>query len=127
MDIIKAYILSKPKAVEDYPFGADVMVAKIHNKMFATYTEKDAVAHINLKCEPQRALLMRSLFERIIPGYHMNKKHWNTLILDGSIPEYEVLSLIDHSYSLVVNQLTKVIQKQLTTEFGSDSVHGKTL
>lgn len=101
------YMLSKPESIEDFPFGKDVAVMKVCGKMFATLSYRKGVAETNLKCEPHQALMLRDLFPAITAGYHMNKKHWNTLVLDGSIPESEIERLIDHSYALVVAGLKK--------------------
>lgn len=93
---------------------------KIRNKMFATYIVKpDGVAHMNLKCDPAEALMLRDVFESVIPGYHMNKKHWNTVILDGSVPRAEIERMIDRSYGLVVKKLSKSDRQYL------ERVHGK--
>jgi len=101
------YLLSKPEAVKDYPFGPDVMVPKVKGKMFATLGTENDIARINLKCDPDEALALRDIFTAVIPGYHMNKKHWNTVILDGSIPQGEIERMIDNSYSLVIRSLPK--------------------
>jgi predicted DNA-binding protein (MmcQ/YjbR family) len=101
------HILSKPGAEETTPFGPDTLVYKVAGKMFALTTPDEFPARLNLKCDPGRALELRDGHESIIPGYHMNKRHWNTLILDGSLPAKLVRELIDHSYSLVVASLPK--------------------
>ena len=101
------YLLNKPESRHDFPFGPDVAVFKVKSKMYATLSKRDGVAHMNLKCEPYRAAALRDVFEAVIPGYHMNKLHWNTVILDGSICENEIKKMIDHSYALVVNGLKK--------------------
>ena len=113
----KEYFLQRPQAMEDFPFGKDVSVFKIKGKMFATLSRKGSVNHkiaeINLKCDPDEALALRDIFESIIPGYHMNKKHWNTIILDGSVPLCEMERMIDRSYALVVKGLKKPERMQL--------------
>jgi predicted DNA-binding protein (MmcQ/YjbR family) len=103
----KAYLLDKPEVRPDYPFGPAVLVPKIKGSMFATLSMSEGVAHMNLKCDPVHAEELRDIFPSILPGHHMNKTHWNTLILDGSIPDGEVIRLIDHSYALVVKKLKK--------------------
>ena len=103
----REYLLAKPEAMEDYPFGPDVMVPKIKGKMFATLGTEKGVARINLKCDPDEALALRDIFTAVTAGYHMNKKHWNTVILDGSIPQGEIERMIDNSYLLVIRSLTK--------------------
>lgn len=118
------YLLSKPEATLDYPFGEDVKVFKVKNKMFATLsfgkgTEKDAGTKIsgfyciNLKCDPDEAVMLRDIFDSVIPGYHMNKKLWNTVILDGSIPGGEVERMIDNSFMLVVSKMNKKDQQSI--------------
>lgn len=109
----KHYLLSRPDAWPDRPFGEDILVAKIKNNMFATLSNRNNIPQMNLKCDPDQALALRDIFSAILPGYHMNKKHWNTLILDGSIPHKEIERLIDHSYSLVVKSLKASERRQL--------------
>lgn len=104
---VKAYLLARPEAEEDYPFGPDVSVFKIRGKMFATLGFETGVARINLKCDPEEAIALRDIFDAVQPGYHMNKAHWNTVILDGSIPKGETERMIDRSYGLVVKKLKK--------------------
>lgn len=101
------YCLTKRGAFEDYPFGPEVIVIKVAKKMFALLSNKDGVVNLSLKCKPEFAEVLRGEYKSIIPGYHLNKRHWNTLLLDGSIPETEVRSLIDHSYDLVAKSLTR--------------------
>lgn len=107
MDFISAqkYLLSKPKAKENFPFGPEVAVYKVCHKMFATLTVENGMPRINLKCDPDEALALRDRYPAIHPGHHMNKKHWNTIHLDGSIPSPEIEKMIDHSYDIVVNNL----------------------
>jgi predicted DNA-binding protein (MmcQ/YjbR family) len=102
-----ARFLSKPGAEETTPFGPDVLVYKVGGKMFGLSAPGEFPARVNLKCDPERSLELREEFAGIIPGYHMNKRHWNTLILDGSLPSLLVAQLIDHSYELVAASLTK--------------------
>lgn len=109
MDLPDAIVhfLSKPGAEETTPFGPDVLVYKVGGKMFALTSPDEFPARINLKCDPDRAAMLRDEYDSIIPGYHMNKRHWNTLVLDGSLPTKLVRELIDHSYQLVVASLPK--------------------
>ena len=111
----RAYFLSRPEAVEDFPFGNEPPVFKIKGKMFGFLWYKNDIGHINLKCDPEEARILRDIFKSVIPGYHMNKEHWNTLILDGSIPRKEIERMIDVSYGLVVNNLKK--SDRLALEF----------
>lgn len=102
-DVI-AHILSKPGAEETTPFGPDTLVYKVGGKMFALTSPDEFPARLNLKCDPERALALRDEYESIIPGYHMNKRHWNTLILDGGVPSKLIRELIDRSYDLVASK-----------------------
>ena len=99
---VEAYVLSMPNAVLDYPFGEDVAVYKAKDKMFALISEKSDPVRISLKCDPQLAVLLREKYETVMPGYHLNKKHWNTVVLTGQLPWEEVQGLIRHSYDLVL-------------------------
>lgn len=110
---LKQYLLTKPEAVEDHPFGFDTHVYKVHNKMFALYYWEDDLIHINLKCEPNEAIQLRDVFKSVKPGYHMNKTHWNTVVLDGDVPDGELKRMIDNSYKLVVRGLKKSIRDGL--------------
>lgn len=98
---IEEYVLSMPNAKLDYPFGEDVAVYKIKDKMFALIQEGTDPLRISLKCDPQLATVLREKYETVLPGYHLNKKHWNTIILTGQLPVEEIQGLIRHSYQLV--------------------------
>ena len=108
-----AYCLSRPGAEETTPFGPEVLVYKVGGKMFALTVPEDVPPRVNLKCDPDRALELRDQYEAITPGYHMNKKHWNTLDLSGGLPSALVKELIDHSYDLVVASLPKRLRAAL--------------
>ena len=108
-----AHCLSKPGSEETTPFGPDVLVYKVGGKMFALTVPGDFPATMNLKCDPERAVALREDYTSIIPGYHMNKRHWNTLTLDKSLPSKLVRELIDHSYDLVVSSLPKAKRAEL--------------
>jgi predicted DNA-binding protein (MmcQ/YjbR family) len=95
------YALSKPETEETLPFGPDVLVLKTNGKMFLLVPLEVDPLRFNAKCDPERAVLLREEYVGILPGYHMDKKHWNTVLLDGSIPTSLVRELIDHSYELV--------------------------
>lgn len=99
---VEDYILSMPNARLDYPFGKDVAVYKIDDKMFALIEEKSDPVRISLKCDPLLAQTLRERYESVMPGYHLNKKHWNTIILSGQLTWDEIQDLIRHSYNLVV-------------------------
>jgi len=107
-DDAQACLIAKAVVTEETPFGPDVLVYKVAGKMFATLGFEGAVGRMNLKCAPERALELREEWEGILTGYHMNKKHWNTLVLDGTLPGPLVAELIDHSYELVIDGMTKV-------------------
>jgi predicted DNA-binding protein (MmcQ/YjbR family) len=101
------YCLMKPGTTEGMPFGETVVVFKVSGKMFALASLDDVPPRVNLKCDPERALDLRDRYEEVQPGYHMNKKHWNTVELGGGIPETELRGMIDHSYDLVIARLPK--------------------
>jgi predicted DNA-binding protein (MmcQ/YjbR family) len=98
---VEEYLLSMPNARLDYPFGEDVAVYKAKDKMFALVREKKEPVQISLKCDPILAETLRAKYETVLPGYHLNKKHWNTIVLTGQLPWEEVQDLIKHSYGLV--------------------------
>ena len=99
------YCLNKPGALKAYPFGPETTVVKVGGKMFAFFGGKGSEAWINLKCDPDTATILRTEYKSIAPGYHMDKDHWNTVILDGSIPDDEILMMVDMSYELVLEGL----------------------
>ena len=109
----REYCLSKPGAAEDTPFGEDVLVFKVRGKIFALAALDEVPARANLKCDPDLALELRDRYEQVRPGYHMNKKHWNTIELEGGIPAVELRKMIDHSYDLVVRSLPKAQRARL--------------
>lgn len=119
----RTYLLGKPEAWEDYPFGRDVAVFKIRTKMFALMTSRDGLVRINLKCDPGQAFILRDMFTAVVPGYHMNKTHWNTVLLDGSIPEGEIQRMIDHSFGLVVKGLLKRERVALEIAHGPEHLY----
>ncbi|MFT6754084.1 MAG: putative DNA-binding protein (MmcQ/YjbR family), partial [Candidatus Azotimanducaceae bacterium] len=90
-------------------------VFKVKNKMFATLGEHDGQWNMNLKCDPHEALMLRDVFPSVLPGYHMNKAHWNTIVLDNTIPSGEIERMIDSSYALVVTGMTKADRRSLET------------
>jgi len=101
MDIVELrdYCLGKNDVTESFPFDKETLVFKVSGKIFAL-TSLEGDLSINLKCDPGLAVELREKYTTVIPGYHMNKKHWNTIFLDGSIPDNEIFSWIDHSYEL---------------------------
>ncbi len=116
------YLLSRPEAWEDFPFGPDVAVMKIKGKMFATLAVSKDSPRCNLKCDPDEAVMVRDIFESVIPGYHMNKRHWNTVILDGDVPRGEIERMIDNSYALVVKSLKKSEREALILAHGKNAI-----
>jgi len=121
MDLAKfrEYCLSKANAAESTPFGPDVLVFKVSGKIFALASLDQVPATANLKCDPDLALELRDRYEQVTPGYHMNKKHWNTVEIESGIPEIELRKMIDHSYELVVSSLPK--SKRVRNKGGSAS------
>lgn len=122
-DSARTYLLSRPEAVEDFPFYPHVAVFKVCCKMFATLVMEQGTARMNLKCDPDEALMLRDIFPAVLPGYHMNKRHWNTLVLDGSIPDGEVERMIDRSYGLVVKGLTRKQRLPLELKYGTATLY----
>ena len=104
---LRTYLTSKPGAVEDFPFDTVTLVAKVGGKMFALVATSDDPLRINLKCEPGKAEILRELHPAVLPGYHMNKRHWNTVVVDGSLEDDDIFSMIDDSYALVVKGLPR--------------------
>jgi len=98
---VEEYILSMPNATLDYPFGEGVAVYKVKDKMFALIAEGKEPLNLSLKCDPQLSQVLREKYESVMPGYHLNKKHWNTIVLSGQLPWEEIQGLIRHSYDLV--------------------------
>lgn len=120
-------MLDRLGTTEGTPFGPDALVYKVQGKVFAiiglgnkTDTKQTDLdpslvgVRINLKCDPDKALALRDMFDAVIPGYHMNKKHWNTVIIGGDLPIEEFFALVDHSYALVVKSLKKADREALT-------------
>ena len=101
---VEEYVLSMPNAVLDYPFGEDVAVYKVNDKMFALIPEGKDPVRISLKCDPLLAETLREKYETVLPGYHLNKKHWNTIILTGQLPWEEIQGFIRLSYDLVAGK-----------------------
>ncbi|MDV7187690.1 MmcQ/YjbR family DNA-binding protein [Lutibacter sp. TH_r2] len=109
----REYCLSKKYVSESFPFDDQALVFKVADKMFALTALNRKPSQVNLKCDPERALELREEYSDIFAGYHMSKKHWNTLILEGNLTNKLILELIDHSYNLVVKGMTKKKQKEL--------------
>lgn len=108
------YCLKKKGAAKEYPFGPDPAVIKIAGKMFALiFAEKGSDLRLNLKCDPVIAENLREQNENVLPGYHMNKKHWNTIMINGALPESDIFDMIDHSYDMVVKNLPKSLRESI--------------
>jgi predicted DNA-binding protein (MmcQ/YjbR family) len=107
LEQFREYCLGKPNATEGTPFGPDTLVFKVGGKIFAIASLDEIPARANLKCDPDLALELRDRYEQVRPGYHMNKKHWNTIELENGIPEAELRKMIDHSYDLVAKRLIR--------------------
>jgi len=101
------YLNDRPGAVEDYPFGDDVAVFKVGGRVFAICALSGQPGSVSLKCDPTLAEALRLRYPSVTPGYHLNKRHWNTIQLDGSVPGDELAELVDHSWELVVARLPR--------------------
>ena len=113
LETLRAYLLSRPGATEDHPFGPQPLVVKVGGKIFALVSEDATPLDVSLKCEPAHAQFLRDSFPAVRPGYHLNKEHWNTVTLDGSIADDGIRAMIDESYRLVAGSLSKAAQRQL--------------
>lgn len=107
------YCLSQKGAYKDYPFGPDALVIKVGSKMFAIISEYSDPLHLSLKCDPLIARDLRDQYPAVTPGYHLNKQHWNTVVVDSTIPDADIKWMVEHSYALVVKGLTKTEKLQL--------------
>ncbi len=107
-----AEILAQPEAQEDRPFGPEVLVFKVRSKMFALVPLNEPL-QVSLKCNPVLATILRDTYPAVTGGYHLNKQHWNTVLVDGSVPEQEIKEWIAHSYALVVKGLPKRDRQEL--------------
>ena len=103
MDIetLREYCLAKKAVTESFPFGEDTLVFKVLNKMFLLVSLSANPLQFNVKCDPDKAIELREQYDTVQPGYHMNKKHWNTVIADGTLSKKQIIELVDHSYNLV--------------------------
>ncbi len=112
LEDLQAYCARKPGVSWDTPFGPDVLVFRVVGKMFAL-APINVFSTLNLKCDPERAIELRERYEGITPGYHMNKQHWNTVDVTGSVPEKLIRDLVDHSYDLVRASLPKKVREDM--------------
>ncbi len=114
LDGLMSYNATKAGVEETFPFDEDTLVFKVMGKMFAATSITDQPFRVNLKCDPEWAIELRDEHEEIIPGWHMNKKHWNTVVIgEGNLEQSLILKMIDHSYDLVVKSLTKAKKLEL--------------
>jgi len=109
---LREYCLEKPMATESFPFDETTLVFKVAGKMFAL-TDLEGDFSVNLKCDPEHAVELRERYKCVLPGYHMNKKYWNTVLIDGSVPDNLLREWIDHSYGEVVSGLSKKMREKL--------------
>jgi predicted DNA-binding protein (MmcQ/YjbR family) len=116
LEHLRHYCQQKPGAYEDFPFDNITLTFRVKGKMFALCNINDEPLEVNLKCDPELSELLRDKYEAIKPGWHMNKKHWNTITLNGTIPDAEIGELIDMSYELVVKTLKKSYQNTLNKD-----------
>ena len=112
IELFRDECLKKKSAEETFPFGEDTLVYKVMGKVFAltSFSEPD---RCNLKCDPEKAIELRSTYQSVKPGFHMNKQHWNTIHYNQDMNDREILELIEHSYQLIVNSLPKKLRSQL--------------
>src|SRR5215470_16782131 len=129
VEILRDYCLSKAGVTEEFPFDEETLVFKVMGKAFVLTSISEIPGACNLKCDPERAEELREKYPAIIPGYHMNKKHWNTVNWDGSLSDPFILDLVDHSYNLVIDGLPKILQAKLQekTKSKNNSSSKKTL
>ncbi len=116
VEALRDYCLAKKGVTEGFPFGEDVLVFKVMGKMFALVNLRRLPLGVNLKCDPERAIELRERYASVQPGYHMDKRTWNTVVLDGTIPDAEVRDMVDHSYALVVAGLRKADRDALAAD-----------
>src|SRR4051812_2020876 len=113
LDALRRHCLKKKAVTEDFPFDEVTLVMRVMGKMFALISTDSMPLAVNLKCDPELAIELRDRYAAVEPGYHQNKKHWNTVTIDGSIPAKELTAMVDHSYDLVVKGLKKGEREQL--------------
>jgi predicted DNA-binding protein (MmcQ/YjbR family) len=112
IESFRQYCISKKGTTEDLPFDENTLAFRVMGKIFAL-TDIDAFESVNLKCDPARALELRNQYQGIVPGYHMNKQHWNTVMIDSDVSDQLLCQLVDHSYDLIVNGLPRKLKAEL--------------
>jgi predicted DNA-binding protein (MmcQ/YjbR family) len=118
--VLRRYCLSFPGSVETFPFGAEASVFKVAGKIFALSQLAQRPLRVSLKCEPGLAEELREAHAAVLPGYHLNKRHWNTVVIDGSLPEQMIKDMIEDSYDLVVSKLPESRRRGLRIKQTSD-------
>lgn len=121
-DQLEKYVSKRKGSKDSYPFGPDVLVYKVMGKMFALVSQQNNT-QLTLKCSPADGLVLTSQFDSVVPGYHMNKKHWITIQLKGDVSKHILLDLVDKSYALVVSKLTKKDKSLLEQSTDRISLH----
>ncbi|MBG9375887.1 MmcQ/YjbR family DNA-binding protein [Panacibacter sp. DH6] len=114
VETLRSYCLAKKAVTEDFPFGEDTLVFRVMHKIFLLVSLSSSPLQFNAKCDPAKAIELREQYDAVQPGYHMNKKHWNTIVLDGSLPTKLVKEMIDDTYMLIVKSLPKKDREALT-------------
>ena len=113
IETLREYCLSKKAVTEDFPFGEDTLVFRVLNKIFLLVSLSSNPLQFNAKCDPDKAIELRDQYDVVQPGYHMNKKHWNTVIMNGSLSNAQLKEMIDDSYNLIVQSLPKKERENL--------------
>jgi predicted DNA-binding protein (MmcQ/YjbR family) len=114
LEQFKEYCMKKKSVTEEFPFGPETLVYKVAGKIFAI-TSFNIPLKVNLKCDPELAVDLRERYEEVQPGFHMNKKHWNTVDFEGRISDKELKSMVDHSYELIVNGLSQKLRNEINS------------
>jgi predicted DNA-binding protein (MmcQ/YjbR family) len=114
IETLQQYCLAKKGVTETLPFGPDNLVFKVGGKMFLLASLDATPLQFNVKCDPEEAVLLRDTHACVIPGYHMNKKHWNTIVADGSVGDKQLLQWIDASYNLVFHSLPQKLKQEIS-------------
>ncbi len=114
LETIRTHCFAKKgKITEDFPFDDETLVIRLFQKMFVLVNSDSIPLRVNLKCDPEKAIELRERYDAVKPGYHMNKKMWNTVVIDGRLPDTLILEMIGHSYDEVAKKLPKNLQKKL--------------
>jgi predicted DNA-binding protein (MmcQ/YjbR family) len=111
---LREYCMDKKHVTESFPFDNETLVFKVMNKMFALTGINNNPLSVNLKCDPEKAFALREEYSCVLPGYHMSKQHWNTVVIDGSVPDKLVMEWIDESYNLIVASLPKRVRDEMS-------------